>query len=830
MKNKIKYGVSLIFIFFIPNFAFSLLISGSVTDIKKEPLSFVTIYVKNTTIGTTTNGAGNYTLDLPTGDYELVFQYIGYKSQVKAIQLAKKTLQLDVVLDAEELLLNQVTVKATAEDPAYRIIRQAIKQRATRLKAVTNFECEVYIKGNQKIKNAPDKVLGRDLGDLGGGLDSTRSGIVYLSESVSKLYFAQPDRYKELMISSKVAGNDNGFSFNQAQAINFNFYQNQLEFQKKLLSPIADDALTYYRYELINSFRDKDGLLISKIKVLPKNEYGPVFGGFIYIVEDEWAIYATDLYLTKAATGVEVLDTLHIRQTHLPAIAEGALEKTQKNWLLFQQLLSFNIKVLKIETGGLFTAVFSKYKLNQPLAEGFFTPEILKVEKSANEKTTAYWDSIRPMPLTLEESYDYFRKDSLKIIRTSKHYLDSMDARRNKFGFLSALVGYTYRNSFKKQAFTLESPLNTVQFNAVQGWRLGVGVRFRKEFDDYRIRWWQLRASADYGFTEQKPRFTLGATYHFNRTDNAEINLTAGETLTQYNSQNPISELTNSIYLLYEAANYMKLYQKQFAKIAYEQEIWNGGFLETNIEVASRKAVENRVLELPKQGVAQRLEANIPNTASETADFGDSEALRWQAALRIKLNQSFIMYPARKIVVDDPTYPTFFIRYSGGYAASDFHQIALKIRYDAVTGVVGTSQFNLEGGYFLKSPRYFYDYQHFNGNQTILGNPNNYLSNFLQLPYYQYSVGSNWYAHAHYEHDFGTFLLNKIPLVKKLQFTTHLGGNALFTPAMPQPYYGINAGIGNIGWGIIRLVRLDYVQSRNPLGEWHSGFMIGIAL
>ena len=354
--------ISIFFLLFLyQNTAEAIVITGKITDSKNEALSFVTIYVKNTTIGTTSNAAGNYTLDLPKGDYDLVFQYVGYKSKVEHISLQNKALHLDVVLQAEELLLSEVTIKANAEDPAYRIIRNAIKQRKSRLKAVQNSECDVYIKGNQKIKNAPEKIMGRDLGDLGGGLDSTRTGIVYLSESVSKLYFEQPERFKEIMTSSKVAGNDNGFSFNQAQAMNFNFYQNELDFQKKLVSPIADDALAYYKYELINSFRDKDNRLISKIKVNPKNEYGPIFGGFIYIIEDEWAIYSIDLYVTKSATGVEVLDTLHIKQTHLatannssptPLTSSAAAISLQKstNWLLFQQIIWFNIKLLKIES------------------------------------------------------------------------------------------------------------------------------------------------------------------------------------------------------------------------------------------------------------------------------------------------------------------------------------------------------------------------------------------------------------------------------------------------------------------------------------------------
>ena len=42
--------------------------------------------------------------------------------------------------------------------------------------------------GSTKIYNAPEKIMGIEVGDMDGALDSTRQGVVYLSESVSKLY------------------------------------------------------------------------------------------------------------------------------------------------------------------------------------------------------------------------------------------------------------------------------------------------------------------------------------------------------------------------------------------------------------------------------------------------------------------------------------------------------------------------------------------------------------------------------------------------------------------------------------------------------------------
>jgi hypothetical protein len=59
------------------------------------------------------------------------------------------------------------------------------------------------------------------------------------------------------MISSKIAGDDKGFSFNKASDLMVNFYENIL-FEDKLcvrgfVSPVADNALSYYDYKLLGT-------------------------------------------------------------------------------------------------------------------------------------------------------------------------------------------------------------------------------------------------------------------------------------------------------------------------------------------------------------------------------------------------------------------------------------------------------------------------------------------------------------------------------------------------------------------------------------------------
>ncbi len=56
-------------------------ISGTVTDENGDPLPFANVYVEGTTIGTTTDIDGNYTLKVPEGGTALVVSYTGYSDQ-----------------------------------------------------------------------------------------------------------------------------------------------------------------------------------------------------------------------------------------------------------------------------------------------------------------------------------------------------------------------------------------------------------------------------------------------------------------------------------------------------------------------------------------------------------------------------------------------------------------------------------------------------------------------------------------------------------------------------------------------------------------------------
>ena len=128
-----------------------------------EALPFVNIYVKGSNRSTTSNIQGQYALDLPDGKHELVFRMVGYKSQTVEIELKGTPIEKNIVLLEETYNLKEVTIKGDGEDPAYQVIRNAIKKRKYHLEQVNTFSCDVYIKGVQKVTKYPKKIMGIEI-------------------------------------------------------------------------------------------------------------------------------------------------------------------------------------------------------------------------------------------------------------------------------------------------------------------------------------------------------------------------------------------------------------------------------------------------------------------------------------------------------------------------------------------------------------------------------------------------------------------------------------------------------------------------------------------
>jgi len=784
-------------------------ITGIVKDTSGQPLPYVNIFIENTYKGTTSNEDGYFELNISkTGNHTVVFQFLGYKTLQKKLEISQFPHAIDVVLEEENINLNEVVIDAK-ENPANQIIKAAIAKRQLHLEKLNAYTADFYSKGIIRIVDAPENFMGQDVGDFDGALDSTRTGILYLSETMSKIKYLKPELF-ESVTASKVSGNSTGISFNSAMDVDFNLYNNTVNINNDIISPIADYAFNYYKYKLEGEFYDDEGHLIHKINIIPKRENDRVFSGSIYIVEDTWALYGIDIQVKGSQIQVLAADTIRIRQNL-------TYDKSEDQWLVRAQTIDFDYSFLGFKGDGSFVANYTNYILDPESTDRNNKNEILVFEKDANKKEVEFWNNKRPVPLTTEELKDYIRRDSLETLRSSKTYLDSIDTENNKFKIINLLTGYSFKNSFKKRSFRISGPLEGVHFNTVQGYNVSLDANFTKRYNNYK-NFVSIDGDLNYSVETKRLRGTLGGRYKFNAINNATAWANFGAKTQQFNRSNPISNLHNDISSLFFENNFMKIYDKQFAEIGYAQELFNGLRFSSQIAYENRKVLFNTSDEVinPQDNIEYTSNNPLAPNDFGSAPFTNHDLILLDLGIGIRFGEKYMSYPDLKFNISNSDYPQLYFNYSKGFSASvsdyNFDHFNVRLRQNINLKTTGILKYNLSTGTFFENKDLaFTDYKHFNGNLTHVNTKGNYLSSFKNMGYYDFSTSNNYFEY-HLEHDFKGYILGKIPWVNTLNLNLVIGAHGIGIKN-ESPYKEFNIGLGNIGWKKYRFLRVDYVRS-----------------
>jgi len=805
-------------------------IQGHVTDENGEPLPFATVYLTGTTNGTTTNVEGYYELRMTEGVHQVSYRYVGYDEITLDLEYQGVVVEKDIQLFPSTFEIDEVVITADAEDPAYRVIREAQKKRKFYQTQIESYSVDTYVKGNTKMADVPEKVFGMEVGNMEGVLDSNRQGIVYLSESQSKLYIEHPDKVREVMISSKVSGDDRGFGFNRASDMDFDLYQNQITFQRAMVSPIADNAIAYYRYKLIAAKIDDKGRLVNKIQLLPKQEEHPCYQGYIYIIEDLWNIKEADLLLTKKSLGIPVMDTLEIKQIHLPV-------NDKNEWKIFNQSIRFKFGFFGVKFEGKFTVIFSNYDSDPGFEEDFFGKEVLYIEPTANQKDTAFWAAARPIPLTDEEAKDYIKKDSLQVLWKSPAYRDSIDRRNNRFKPLKLITGYTYQKSLKRFSVNYDSPISSVGFNTVQGLNADLRFDVTQSFEDsttYKRSNYRISPTLNYSFAEEKFRASANLFYVFNRVNNEQIYLAGGEKVQSFNAGTSLTPFENTYHTLFRRKNYMKLFNRKYLQLGYGRTLIPALFGIVRIGLEDRSPLSNRSDYSFKFEDSREFTSNDPlNPNLEDTGFTPHKIFRFSTDWYIRIKPRYVTYPGRRWF-EDTGWPSVRLTHRMLRSAknsefnSDLLTISIADSYVSA-GVWGELKYRVSGGkFFGVEDLPFMDRKFFDGNSLGYASSQVNSGGYRLLDFYEFHT-DDAYIELSAEHNFKGYILGKLPLLRKTGFEVLAGAKFLSEPTLGN-YTEVNVGIGNIGFSLLRFLRVDYVWGWQNGQLKDSRFVLGINL
>lgn len=786
-------------------------------DADGHSLAFASIWVQGSKQGISANADGYFELNLAPGKYRIVCQYVGFAKQEQTITVGIERVQLDFVLQKQALMLPDVII-SNKEDPAYRLIREMIKQQKVNQQRSQEFSCLVYSKGQLRLRDFPTRFLSQKV-DFEDG-DTSKKKFLYLSETISRFAQKSGQEKKVEVISSKVSGDSDGFGL--AVPDQYSLYQNIVLPGTRLnprgfISPLSASTFLYYRFKLLGSFVENNKVL-SRIQVIPKRKSEPVFAGEITIVQEDWQLYSVDLTLVRSQQ-LELVDTLKLVQLYK--------EQEGGEWRLTSQVLYPAAKKFGFDVYGSFLNIYAEYETKPAWTKKYFDRFLIRYADSSNRRSMEYWNQVRPLPLTAEELVDYNKKDSLEQRRRDPVYLDSLNRIRNKFSLPRLmLTGQTIYSKRDKFDLSINSVIDQISFNPAEGLVLQPQFSWQYKWDSTGSRK-QLNGNLIFrtGLGNQHFNPYTTFSYVFGTQLRSSITFGLGRQVLQFNGQSPITDKGNSFSSLLYESNRIKSYEARAYRLTYSKGLGAGLSLQWGIRFEDRTAIDNQTdytwIDKPNRAYTPNypIELVAQNIARhQVADM--SLTLRWQPGARyIKLPERIINIGSDKPILSLQVSQTL-----GSLAGNDarFTKWRLGISDNFNLKLKGQLRYRFAVGGFLNNQVVpLADFIHFNGNASQLANE--YLNSFQLLSLYKLSHTERFYSLGHLEYNLKGFLTNKIPLLNKLKPYLVVGLNACYvssTRSHMEWFFGVD--------NLLKQIRIDYVVGYQPSGIRLTGFRIAV--
>ena len=283
-------------------------IKGSVTDsITGEPLPYVAVLLKGTTIGGTTDLDGNFEISTSSRVRTLQISYLGYSTKELEFVPGKAT-GLKIELAPTSINLTEVLVKPTKEkyskkdNPAVIFIKNAIERRESNdprnhdYFRYDQYEKMVFAMNDYQPKPKKEGKTGK-FDFLVDFIDTLEVGKTILPvserEKLQTVYYRKdPKTEKQVVKATKAAGVDEVFSRDGIQQFlnevfrEVDIFQNDIPLVlNRFVSPMSTMGPNFYRYYLLDTL-EVDGQKCVDLGFAPFTPETFGFTGHLYITLD----------------------------------------------------------------------------------------------------------------------------------------------------------------------------------------------------------------------------------------------------------------------------------------------------------------------------------------------------------------------------------------------------------------------------------------------------------------------------------------------------------------------------------------------------------------
>ncbi|MCB0736114.1 MAG: carboxypeptidase-like regulatory domain-containing protein, partial [Bacteroidetes bacterium] len=780
---------------------------GTISDEQNKPVIGASVYLKGSSFGVVTNYKGQYIMNLPLGNQQLVIRSIGFVTDTVSITIQKGSNTLDATLKADVQQLSGITISQDDRELANSIMRQVLENRKKYINPFETFKCTTYIKAaleketTETIKDSVTKEKTKEI---------TKEQM-NLIESLSETYYSAPNEFKDVKIahldhtdkpkSFNIDATVSAYGFytgeysayqergyyesspwlfyiNTADA-NFNFYENQIEIPRladlPLISPCGNLAFATYKFKHVETFKEDD-FNIHKIEVIPRNPKGPGFNGYLFIVDQLWCIKAVELEI----------NSFNLNNYHLFHIIQNHNQVDEGKWVISRQRFQYELKEEEHILLGNTQANFFDYQLNFNIPDGTFNGEISEISEEALEKGAEFWAVNRPITLKTEEALFIKTQDSVRTYMESDEYLMSTDSSYNQTGISDILFGgIGYRNSVKGHTFYLLPIIAQIRPFAVTGYRHAIGGNYAKDFKNGKRL--DVGGFVDYGFLSKDVKGSIDLGYRYNPLTFNKIIVGGGS---QYTLVNPyLGVLANIV-----PGNQII---QDHVKAGFERELTNGVFINSVLQYSTQRSIGNLPIAewLKVYNDSAFLNPELGGIFNAST-FEPYDKLELKTKFEIRFKQKYIKRGNRKYIIGSDL-PKLNVIWRWGIKSLfgsdiDYNLLEFILHDDFKVGAFGTSKYRIVTGSFIGTPVLReIDQRYFTGSDPWwFTNP---MSSFQFL-------GSNLsttqpYLELHYMHRFMGSICNRIPIIKMLRMQTMFGANSIFVQSEKLAHLEAYVGI-----------------------------------
>ncbi len=773
-------------------------LSGTVIDsITNEPIAFAKILFIGTTNGGISDYKGDFTVSTNQKVDSVSFSFVGFQTLSIPIPPPEKRNGLKIYL--QPVLLDEVVVIAQKKNPAFEVLKEINKHRKQNdPEKLSAYQYEVYNKMQFSLTNLgehPEDIkMIKNFNFIVDYID-TLNGKDYLpillTEAVTDYFYKKsPQQKKEIIKATNVTGIENlqieQFTGDMNQ--NVNIYDNYISlFNKDFLSPIAPTGRVFYKYYIMGH-DTLDGVECIHISFRPRRRGDAVFIGDMWITTNTYAIKQIEAQIPDYVN-LNFVSDFTVKQ-HFKLIDSTVYmvdrEEIFAEFKLFNDFKKQNLVGVYVHKN----VYRNNFVINQPYDFDFYVEDIV-IPDSAKNSDQEFWNTIRHDSLSEQEAGVIEMVDSLKDNKTFKFY--------ENFSYLM------YTGFWRAGYVELGNIYSMYNNNTVEGHRAMFNIRTSNKFSTKH----ELNAFVIYGFGDK--RFKYGASYRWRlkRSPRTMLRLSYNKKIQQLGLSSRLGDIGNSFTTLFTIGPLDKLTFVDKASISLEKDY--------AIDMRTFSAIEWKSFTPLGNSIYDRV-----NQLGDTVRVNNVTSFEIRNQIMYTKDEKFINGNFDRLSLGS-VYPIISLTHTLGIkgvlgSQYTFNRLDFIIDHRPKIGFWGRLNYTIYGGKIFGTLPYPFLNVH-QGNQTL------YLQTkaFNLLRYFEF-VSDTWVG-VTFEHQLQGFVLDKIPLIRRLKWRLVYGGKAVvgsFDPkhlsemllptytntlSMTKPYVEVSAGIENI----FKFIRIDAI-------------------